>query len=107
MIAPLDQSETVYLGENSGRDLKDEPMDLDTKEAGGDLNDDEGSNIVPENSKKRPSKKSGEMLSGEKPTKRVRISMASGVNECSVNAAGGDFTLDNGIGNDEESKIEN
>ena len=47
------------------------------------------------------------MLSGEKPTKRVRINIGSGPNESSI-PQGGEFSIDNGINaNDEESKVEN
>ena len=46
------------------------------------------------------------MLSGEKPSKRVRINIGSGPNEASVQAVG-EFSVDNGLGNDEESKVEN
>lgn len=45
------------------------------------------------------------MLSGEKPSKRVRINIGSGPNEGSIPVAG-EFSVDNGLGNDEESKVE-
>ena len=46
------------------------------------------------------------MLSGEKPSKRVRINIGSGLNEASIPAAG-ELSVDNVVGNDEESKVEN
>ena len=45
------------------------------------------------------------MLSGEKPSKRVRIQIGSGPNEASIQAPS-EQSIDNVIGNDEESKIE-
>jgi hypothetical protein len=49
------------------------------------------------------------MLSGEKPSKRVRILIGgpgAGPNESSLQPAS-EFSVENGLGNDEESKIEN
>jgi len=47
------------------------------------------------------------MMSGEKPNKRVRINIGSGPNNDGSIPALGELSVDNGVGNDEESKIEN
>ena len=77
-----------------------------------DQDDDEESSNLPDRiiTKKRPIKNSGQILSGEKPTKRVRINVGSGSGAAQNDASmpvTGEFSIDNGVGNDEESKIEN